>query len=93
MVASQSLVPWFMLKVRRGVTGASEEECILSVVPVQVKTTKGNKTVETYAFLDAGSTDCFCTEKLMNQLKVSGRRTSILPWVTKNLLKPMKCLA
>lgn len=60
-----------------GVTGAGEE-CILSVVPVQVKATKGSKTLETYAFLDPGSTDCFCTETLMNQLKVTGRRTSIL---------------
>lgn len=62
-----------------GVTGAGEEECILSIVPVRVKTTKGNKTVEMVnAFLDPGSTDCFCTETLLNQLEASGRRTSIL---------------
>lgn len=60
-----------------GAAGASEE-CILSIVPVQIKATKGSKTVETYAFLDPGSNDCFCTETLMNQMKVSGRRTSIL---------------
>lgn len=45
---------------------------------VQVKSTEGNKTVEMYAFLDPGSTDYFCTESLMNQLKISGRKTSIL---------------
>lgn len=31
-----------------------------------------------YAFLDAGSTGTFCTEALLRDLKVSGRRTEIL---------------
>lgn len=32
----------------------------------------------TYAFLDPGSTASFCTEALMNRLKLTGRKTSIL---------------
>ncbi len=55
-----------------------ENECTLSIVPVQVKTTKGTHLVKTYAFLDPGSSDTFCTEALMSELKVNGRRTDIL---------------
>ncbi len=41
-------------------------------------TTKGTHLVKTYAFLDPGSSDTFCTEVLMSELKVNGRRTDIL---------------
>ncbi len=33
-----------------GRTGAGEDRCILSIVPVQVKSTKGDEVVQTYAF-------------------------------------------
>lgn len=55
-----------------------ENECTLLIVPVQVKTTKGTHLVKTYAFLDPGSSDTFCTEALMSELKVNGRKTDIL---------------
>lgn len=42
-----------------GLTGAGEDGCKLSIVPVQVKAKKGNTTVHTYAFLDPGSTASF----------------------------------
>ncbi|KAL0151450.1 hypothetical protein M9458_053236 [Cirrhinus mrigala] len=58
-------------------TGASSE-CALAIVPVQIKVAKGSKTINTYAFLDPGSSATFCTENLMNQLNVRGRRTEIL---------------
>lgn len=41
------------------------KDCKLSIVPVQIKSSKGNKTILTYAFLDPGSTATFCTENLM----------------------------
>ncbi|KAI3356760.1 hypothetical protein L3Q82_003437 [Scortum barcoo] len=59
-------------------TGAGEDDCILSIVPVQVKAKKGSVKVQTYAFLDPGSTATFCTEALMNKLKLTGRKTDIL---------------
>ena len=50
------------------------KECALAIVPVQVKAAKGSKCIQTYAFLDPGSSATFCTEKLMNQLNVTGRK-------------------
>ncbi|KAJ8369700.1 hypothetical protein SKAU_G00097280 [Synaphobranchus kaupii] len=61
-----------------GCTGAGDSDCVLAIVPIQVKTKKGNKVVKTYAFLDPGSSATFCTEALMDELNVSGRRTDIL---------------
>lgn len=58
--------------------GASESESIMAVVPVKVKNKKSNKVIETYAFLDPGSTDSFCTETLLQQLQMTGRTTDIL---------------
>nr|XP_061820629.1 uncharacterized protein LOC133609140 [Nerophis lumbriciformis] len=58
-------------------TGAGKD-CALAIVPVRVKAGKGNRYVQTYAFLDPGSTATFCTENLMNQLKVKGRKTEII---------------
>ncbi|KAK0148069.1 hypothetical protein N1851_012226 [Merluccius polli] len=61
-----------------GLTGAGDHDCKLSIVPVKVKSKKGRKIVETYAFLDQGSSGSFCTSSLMNKLNVSGRGTKIL---------------
>lgn len=44
-------------------TGAGDD-CILSIVPVQVKSKKGSKGVETYAFLDPGSLQLFALTHL-----------------------------
>lgn len=60
-----------------GLTGASEHNCKLSIVTVQVKSRKGCKIVHTYAFLNHG-TASFCTVGLMNKLNLSGRKSSIL---------------
>ena len=59
-------------------TGAGASDCKLAVVPVKVKSVKSNQFIQTYAFLDPGSNACFCTEKLMEDLHVEGRRTEIL---------------
>ena len=59
-------------------TGAGNTEYKLAVVPVKVKAHKGSCVIETYAFLDPGSNATFCTEKLMAQLSIRGKRTEIL---------------
>ena len=61
-----------------GCTGAGNDRCILSIVPVQVKSTGGNEIIETYAFLDPGSTATFCSEYLMQRLNITGKRTQFL---------------
>ncbi len=61
-----------------GHIGAGEEESVLSIVPVKIKASKGNKIVQTYAFLDPGSSATFCTTGLMNQLNMTGKKTNIL---------------
>lgn len=53
--------------------GAGEDNC--TIVAVQVKAKKGNVVVQAYAFFDPGSSAMFCTEALMNKLKISGRKT------------------
>ena len=58
--------------------GAGASKSIMPVVPVKIKNKKGNKVIETYAFLDPGSTDTFCTEALLQQLQMTGRTTDIL---------------
>lgn len=60
-----------------GHTGAGYNNGILPILPVQVKCTKGNTVVETYAFLDPGSTGTFCSEKLVDRLNTTGRRAKI----------------
>lgn len=59
-------------------TGAGEQDCSLSVVPVKVKSRLGDFTVTTYAFLDPGSTATFCAEGLMRKLKMNGTKKCIL---------------
>lgn len=61
-----------------GLTGAGKDNCALSIVPVCVKSKKGNSVVMTYAFLDSGSSASFCTESLMNKLNLPGKRVNIL---------------
>ncbi|XDV14268.1 hypothetical protein PO909_002442 [Leuciscus waleckii] len=61
-----------------GHIGAGEEACLFSIVPVQVKTPKGDTVLQTHAFLDHGSSSTFCTENLMRRLNVTGQKASIL---------------
>lgn len=49
-------------------------ESILAIVPVQVQSNKSQRVTTTYAFLDPGSTACFCTDDLMKELNLSGRK-------------------
>ena len=59
-------------------TGAGNSECKLAIVPVKVKMKKGDKVINTYAFMDPGSSATFCTESLLRQLQTTGSRTSVL---------------
>ena len=45
----------------------------LAVLPVRVKAPGCDKTVETYAFLDNGSTASFCSKELVRESGLSGR--------------------
>lgn len=62
-----------------GNTGAGEEECVLAVVPVRLKSKKSERYVETYAFIDPGSTATFCTEDIQRKLNLKGRSIQFLP--------------
>lgn len=46
----------------------SDQEFVLAIVSVKVKHSKSNQVIQTYAFLVAGSTATFGTERLMTQL-------------------------
>lgn len=48
-----------------------------SIVPFLVKSKKGSKILETYAFMDPGSSATFCTNALARQLNLQGRRTEL----------------
>lgn len=50
---------------------------MLLIVSVKGKSVKGNRMVEMYTFLDPGSTATFCTEELMQDLRVTGRKANI----------------
>lgn len=64
--------------VSSGLTGAGNDNVKLPIVPVQVKSNKGDKIVTTYAFLDQGSTAVFCTEALSHKLGLTGKKSRIL---------------
>ncbi|KAL7883055.1 hypothetical protein SRHO_G00007130 [Serrasalmus rhombeus] len=59
-------------------SGAGKDECVLSIVPVQVKAKSGSHIINTDAFLDPGSSASFCTETLMRKLNLAGAKTNIL---------------
>ncbi|KAL7844709.1 hypothetical protein SRHO_G00232480 [Serrasalmus rhombeus] len=61
-----------------GLTGAGGQDCKLAIVPVKVKSKKSERTVETHAFLDQGSSASFCTVGLLDKLNLAGRKTKIL---------------
>ena len=52
--------------------GAGSSKVALPIVPVLVGATSGNDAVATYALLDSGSTNTFCSAALLQQLGISG---------------------
>ena len=69
---------WAVSSKTCGHIGARIQDCVLSIVPVQIKAKKGNQMIKTYVFLDPGSTATFCSERLMNELKMGGRKAKIV---------------
>lgn len=61
-----------------GHTGAGRDSGLLSILPVQIKSVKGSHVIQTYAFLDPGSSASFCSEHLMQKLNLVGKRTHFL---------------
>lgn len=61
-----------------GHTGAGKDRCVLSILPVKVKSARGNHILKTYAFLDPGNSATFCSEHLMQKLNITGKRTNFL---------------
>ena len=60
-----------------GATGAGvgcKGRIALPIVPVTVRAPGSDQCIQTYALLDNGSTNTFCSENLLRQLGVSGRR-------------------
>ncbi|XP_063070196.1 uncharacterized protein LOC134461298 [Engraulis encrasicolus] len=57
--------------------GAGDNECTLSIIPVNVRAAKGSQVIQTYALLDPGSSATFCSEELMTRLHARGKRTNI----------------
>ncbi|KAK0147979.1 hypothetical protein N1851_012346 [Merluccius polli] len=72
------------------VTGAGGNYCILSIVPVRIKSKRSNTTIETYAFMDSGTSSTFCSESLMRRLGVHGKKTQVL-LRTMGQEKPVSC--
>ena len=64
------------------VTGAGGNDCILSIV--RIKSKRSNTAIETYAFMDSGSSATFCSERLMRRLGVHGKKTQVLLWARRS---------
>ncbi|XP_046346812.2 uncharacterized protein LOC124127462 [Haliotis rufescens] len=56
-----------------GVGLETDGTCTMVIMPVKVLMKGGLRAIETYAFLDPGSSASFCTESLMRQLGASGK--------------------
>ena len=57
--------------------GAGENDVAMAIIPVKVKMRNNTKVVETYAFLDPGSSVSFCSQKLMNDIGGTGHSMKI----------------
>ena len=49
----------------------------LPIVPVRLKSKYSDKYVETYAFIDTGSTDTFCLEDITSSLNIEGKKIKL----------------
>ena len=78
-------------KMSADVTGAGVITTGLPIVPVKVKCAGSSRVVTTYAFLDAGSNTTFCTEDLLKQLGVEGKRMTVSLTTLQNEDNPIEC--
>lgn len=72
-----SVSPWAS-QTRRHIAADDEDDAVFSIVAVQVKWQMSNKIVQTYAFLDPGSSGTFCTANLAKRLGRRGKLANIL---------------
>ncbi len=57
--------------------GSADDKIALPIVAVKVKSKSGHKSVETFALLDSGSSHTFCSQSLINELGLSGRKETL----------------
>lgn len=57
--------------------GRDNTTCTMAIVPVKVRIKGSNSAVCTYAFIDQGSNISFCTDRLMHQLGIEGKRMKL----------------
>ncbi|PIK40170.1 hypothetical protein BSL78_22998 [Apostichopus japonicus] len=70
--------------------GTNDGLCTMAIIPVVVKSLKNGRALQTYAFLDPGSSISFCTDQLRQQLGVGGEEQGyqLKLWLRHILLKP-----
>ena len=57
--------------------GYRKGQCTIAIIPVHVRSKNGLKTVDTYAFLDPGSSVTFCSGDLMHRFGAGGKTAKI----------------
>ncbi|KAI2645448.1 Gag-Pol polyprotein [Labeo rohita] len=75
---SQRAVSSGLVSLEKNGLRSSDDHCTLAIVPVKVKLSNSDHIVQTYAFLDPGSSASFCTENLRRQLNAKGKQHRIL---------------
>ncbi|XP_033120783.1 uncharacterized protein LOC117119913 [Anneissia japonica] len=58
-------------------TGAGNTICTMAIVPVLARSKRSGLSIETYAFMDPGSSVSFCTDELRKKLGLGGRKARI----------------
>ena len=58
-------------------SGADSPSTMMSIVPVRIWLEDGRRAVETYAFLDGGSSATFCSESLLRRIGVQGEKVTL----------------
>lgn len=69
-----------------------DRECVLPFLPVYIKSKKGSKIVETYAFVDLGSSATFCTGSWARQLNLQGKGTELVLTPMSSTKQTKSCL-
>ena len=59
-------------------TQTGRDKSFMAIIPVKIKVKNSDKSMETYAFLDNGSSATFLTDWLTRKLNAQGRKTKIL---------------
>ena len=59
------------------VSSTPTKKIALLIVSVKVRSTDGNRWLNTYALLDSGSTNSFCSKSIMQQLEVKGKDVNL----------------